>query len=66
MRASIFITPDGVIEVSNYVRDLPADIVRRATFIIDIGLSEDTREAHEKTVASCEGDKCLLPLRNAA
>jgi hypothetical protein len=61
MRSPISITPDGVIEVSNYVRDLPADIVRRATFVIDIGLSEDKREAHEKTVPSCEGDKCSIP-----
>jgi hypothetical protein len=61
MRAPISITPDGRIEVPNYVRDLPADITRRASFIIDIGKGEDNRPEHEKSVPACEGDKCAIP-----
>jgi hypothetical protein len=60
MRAPISITLDGVIEVSNYVRDLPEDIARRATFVIDIGRGEDDRPEHEKHVSGCESAACLL------
>jgi hypothetical protein len=54
------IKADGAILISNYVRDLPPELARSATFVIDIGRSEDTRPIHETTVAGCESAACLL------
>jgi hypothetical protein len=54
--------------LSNYVRDVPPDIAREATFIIDIGpggFIRDDRAHHEKTVAGCESGSCALQQRAA-
>jgi hypothetical protein len=64
MRADIAINASGAIEISNYVRDLPPELARSATFVIDIGRSEDTRPIHETTVAGCESGACLLSDRS--
>jgi hypothetical protein len=64
---TVIYKPDGSILASVYNRSLSTAETRRATFYNPIGNGgRDNREPHERTVASCEGDKCLLPQRNAA
>jgi hypothetical protein len=65
--STVIYKPDGTVHASVYNRTLSAAETRRATFYNPIGDGgRDNREPHEQTVASCEGDKCLLPQRNAA
>jgi hypothetical protein len=46
----------------NHVRDLVPELARIAVFVIPIGSGgKDGREAHEKTVASCESATCAIP-----
>ena len=53
-------------EYSNYERDLPAEIARTATFVIPLALNvRDGREANEKTVLACEGNRCAIPADRA-
>jgi hypothetical protein len=51
----------------NHVRDLAPEVARIAVFVIAIGPApKDGREAHETTVAGCEGDRCKIPSREVA
>jgi hypothetical protein len=50
----------------NDVRDLAPEVARIAVFVVAIGPAEDKREAHEATVAGCEGDRCKIPSREVA
>jgi hypothetical protein len=53
--------PDGRPVFSNYIRDLPPEIIRSAVFSISVGgRITDGRAPHETTVAGCEGGKCSL------
>jgi hypothetical protein len=44
----------------NEVRDLAPELARIAAFVIAIGPAEDRREAHETTIAGCEGAACVM------
>jgi hypothetical protein len=43
--------------------NVPIEHARVATFINPISRGEDHRAHHEKTVAGCEGGKCVLPVK---
>ena len=48
----------------NHVRDLAPEVARIAVFVIAIGPApKDGREAHEASVAGCEGAACLIPTK---
>jgi hypothetical protein len=48
----------------NHVRDLAPEVARIAVFVIAIGPApKDVREAHEATVAGCEGAACVIPTK---
>jgi hypothetical protein len=54
--------PDFLPHFPNHVRDLAPDLARIAVFVVPIGRGmKDGREAHEKSVAGCEGASCQLP-----
>jgi hypothetical protein len=48
----------------NHVRDLAPEVARIAVFVVAIGPApKDGREAHETTVAGCEGAACVIPTK---
>jgi hypothetical protein len=54
-------TDDGRMLFPADVRDLPPDVARAAVFVIALGgRITDGREAHEMTVAGCEGGSCAI------
>jgi hypothetical protein len=58
-------TPDGRAIFPAYMRDLPPSIIRAASFSIAIGgRITDGRDAHERTVASCESDRCAIAVNS--
>jgi hypothetical protein len=54
-------TDDGRMLFPADIRDLPADVMRSFVFVIAlVGWITDGREAHETTVARCEGGSCAI------
>jgi hypothetical protein len=54
------LNPDGSITISNYIRDLPPEIARVASFFVVIGPAEDQREEADKTAPACETTSCTI------
>ena len=54
-------TDDGRLLFPTDVRDLPPNVARAAVFVIALGgRITDGREAHETTIAGCEGGSCAI------